>query len=76
VYGCEVEDLIYNYINYITNLEFLPAFKVAFNVIFIEENITAGFYRAGLVLYNLEVVILKLNIRLKTPTPPPKEELP
>jgi DDE superfamily endonuclease len=76
VYGREVEDLIRNYINHVTNLEFLPAFKVVFNMTFIEENITAGFRGAGLVLYNLEAVISKLNIRLKTPTPPPEEELP
>ena len=30
-YSCKVESLIRYYINYITKLEFLPAFKAAFN---------------------------------------------
>jgi hypothetical protein len=76
VYGRKVKDLIYNYINYITNLEFLPVFKVVFEEIFIEKNITAGFYRASLIPFNLDEVILKLDIRLKTPTLSPREELP
>jgi hypothetical protein len=40
---------------------FLLAFKVAFKKLIIKENICAGFRGARLVLYNLEVVILKLN---------------
>jgi hypothetical protein len=43
---------------------FLLAFKVAFKKLIIKENIYAGFRGARLVLYNLEVVILKLNIVL------------
>jgi hypothetical protein len=48
---------------------FLPAFKAAFKKAMTKENIYAGFRGAGLVLHNLEAVILKLNVVLCTPTP-------
>jgi hypothetical protein len=48
---------------------FLLAFKAAFKKVITKENICAGFRGAGLVLHNLEVVILKLNIVLCTLTP-------
>ena len=51
-----------SYINHITKLEFLLAFKVAFNALIIKNNIYAGFWGAGLVPYNPDAVILKLNI--------------
>jgi hypothetical protein len=52
---------------------FLLAFKVAFKKVIIKENIYAGFRGARLVLYNLEAVILKLNIVLRTLTLPKLE---
>jgi hypothetical protein len=48
---------------------FLLAFKAAFDKLIIKENICAGFRGARLVPYNLEAVILKLNVVLCTPTP-------
>jgi hypothetical protein len=47
---------------------FLLAFKAAFKKLIIKENICAGFRGARLVLYNLEAVILKLNVVLCTLT--------
>jgi hypothetical protein len=47
---------------------FLLAFKAAFKKLIIKKNIYAGFRGARLVLYNLEVVILKLNVVLCTLT--------
>ena len=47
---------------------FLLAFKAAFKKAIIKENICASFRGAGLVLYNLEAVVLKLNVVLRTPT--------
>jgi hypothetical protein len=47
---------------------FLLAFKAAFDKLIIKENIYAGFRGARLVPYNLEAVILKLNVVLYTPT--------
>jgi hypothetical protein len=43
---------------------FLLAFKAAFKKAIIKDNIYAGFRGARLVLYNLEAVILKLNVVL------------
>jgi hypothetical protein len=48
---------------------FLLAFKAAFKKAIIKENICAGFRGARLVPYNLEAVILKLNVVLCTLTP-------
>jgi hypothetical protein len=53
---------------------FLPAFKAAFEKLIIKENICAGFRGAGLVPHNLEAVILKLDVVLRTPTPPKLED--
>jgi hypothetical protein len=47
---------------------FLLAFKVAFKKLIIKKNICAGFKGAGLVLHNLEAVILKLDVVLCTLT--------
>jgi hypothetical protein len=49
---------------------FLPAFKVAFEKTFIPENVRAGFRGAGLAPYDPEVVLSKLNVQLRTLTPP------
>jgi hypothetical protein len=57
-----------NHIYYINKETFLPAFKAAYEQIFTEENARVGFRGAGLVLFNLEVVLSKLNVRLRTPT--------
>lgn len=72
-YGKQVEDLMRSHINHITKLEFLPAFKAAFEAAFTRENIKAGFRGAGLVPLDTEAVISKLDIRLRTPTPPKVE---
>lgn len=42
-YSREVESLIRNHINHITKLEFLPAFKVAFDRSFTAANICSAF---------------------------------
>ncbi|EMD60752.1 hypothetical protein COCSADRAFT_97952, partial [Bipolaris sorokiniana ND90Pr] len=43
VYSYKVESLIRNYINYITKLELLLAFKIAFNRSFTLTNICIAF---------------------------------
>ena len=53
---------------------FLLAFKVAFKRLIIKENICTSFRGAGLVLYNLEAILLKLNIVLRTLTLPKPED--
>jgi hypothetical protein len=42
-YSREIKALIRNYINYITKLKFLPAFKVAFKRLFTSANICSAF---------------------------------
>ena len=53
---------------------FLLAFKVAFKRLIIKENIYISFRGASLVLYNLEAMLLKLNIVLYTLTLPKLED--
>ena len=65
-----MESLIRNYINHITKLEFLPAFKAAFDRSFTPANIRSAFQGAGLVPLQPDAVLSKLDIKLRTPTPP------
>jgi hypothetical protein len=57
------------YINYISKLEFLYTFREAFFASMIEKNIQGGFIGTSLVLYDLERVLSKLDVKLRTPTP-------
>jgi len=70
VYGAKINALIRVYIYYVNKQSFLLAFKVAFKRAFLESNIKASFKGARLVPFNLEVIILKLNIKLCTPPLP------
>ena len=76
VYGKQMENMMRSSINHITKLEFLPAIKVAIDATITSNNIKGGFRGAELVLLDPEVVISKLNIQLKTPTPPPTNLIP
>jgi hypothetical protein len=69
-YSREVESLIRHHINHITKLEFLPAFKIAFDRSFTSANICSAFRGAGLVPLQPETVLSKLDVQLRTPTPP------
>jgi hypothetical protein len=75
-YSREVESLIRHYINHITKLEFLPAFKAAFNRAFTPSNICSAFRGAGLVPLQPDAVLLKLDVQLRTPTPAALAEAP
>ena len=57
------------HINHVSKLEFLYSFREAFFASLTEKNIRGGFTGAGLVPYNLERVLSKLDIKLRTPTP-------
>jgi hypothetical protein len=57
-------------IYYINKETFLLAFKVAFKKIFILENVRVGFRGARLALHDPEVMLLKLNVQLRTLTLP------
>ena len=73
-YGRQVEKLIYNWFNHITKIEFLPAFWDAFNVFITKSNIWGSFQSAGLIPFDSDEVILKLNVWLYTPTPPTTQD--
>jgi hypothetical protein len=70
-YGQIVENLMRDGVNHIDKLDFLDAFPIARNEAFKPETIKNSFSATGLVPYNPDRVISKLNIRLYTPTPPP-----
>jgi hypothetical protein len=58
------------HINHISKLEFLYTFREAFYISMTERNTQGGFTGSGLVPYDPERVLSKLDIRLRTPTPP------
>ncbi|EWZ28455.1 hypothetical protein FOZG_17848 [Fusarium oxysporum Fo47] len=68
-YGREIEQLIRRSITHISKTEFFPAFYAAFQLTMTEANIKWGFRGAGLVTFDPEVVISKLDVQLRTPTP-------
>ena len=68
-YGRQVEDLMRMYINHVSKLEFLCGFREAFFASLTEKNIRGGFAGAGLIPYDLERVLSKLDVKLHTPTP-------
>jgi hypothetical protein len=67
-YSNSILALARNYIYYISKETFLLAFKAAYKYIFTKENACAGFRGTRLVLFNLDTVLLKLNVRLRTLT--------
>ncbi|KAF7575414.1 hypothetical protein PtrM4_070380 [Pyrenophora tritici-repentis] len=75
-YSREVESLIRHHINHITKLEFLPAFKAAFDRAFTPANIQSSFRGAGLVPLQPDAVLSKLDVQLRTPTPAALPEAP
>ena len=71
LYGRMVETKIRVGINHIDKLDFLEVYPSARIKAFKSETIKNSFLATGLVLFGPDRVILKLNIRLRTPTPPP-----
>jgi len=69
-YGRQIKTLIRLHINHIIKVEFLPAFKKAWDATFTKVNICGGFRGAGLVPFSLERVISELDVVIWTPTPP------
>jgi hypothetical protein len=70
LYGDEISALARSRINHINKETFLLAFKAAFSKAFTAENVYASFRGAGLVPHNPEAVLSKLDVRLRTLTPP------
>jgi len=75
-YGREIEHLIRCSITHISKTEFFSALYTAFKATFTESNIRGGFRGAGLAPLNPETVISKLDVQLRTPTPPEEATQP
>jgi hypothetical protein len=58
------------HINHVSKLEFLYSFREAFFASMTEKNIQGGFTGAGLIPFDPEKVLSKLDVKLRTPTPP------
>jgi hypothetical protein len=69
-YGNQICELMKAHRTHISKEDFLAAFYIAHQAAMTEKNIQGGFRGAGLVPFNLEHVISKLDLKLKTPTPP------
>lgn len=69
-YGRQIEGFMRAHINHISKLEFLCAFCEAWITSITEKNIKGGFTGAGLVPFDPERVLSKLDVQLRTPTPP------
>ena len=69
-YGKELENFIKSHVNHITKTEFLIAFHAAHVAAMTPRNIQGGFKGAGLVPFDPECVISKLDVKLGTRTPP------
>ena len=68
-YGRELEMFIKAHVNHITKVEFFLALHTAYQRAMTKENIKAGFRGAGLIPFNPEAVISKLDVKVRTPTP-------
>ena len=57
--------------NHIDKSDFLPAYCIARTESITSNTVCSGFIATGLVPYDLERVLSKLNTQLRTPIPPP-----
>jgi hypothetical protein len=75
-YSRQIETFIKAYINYITKVEFFLAFRAVYIESITVQNAQARFRGAGLVPFNPQAVISKLDIKLRTltPTRPPSAD--
>ncbi len=69
IYGRQIEGFIKAHINHISKTEFLIAFKTAYFQSITVQNVKAGFRGAGLIPFDPQAVISKLDVKLRTPEP-------
>ncbi|APA11745.1 hypothetical protein sscle_08g065150 [Sclerotinia sclerotiorum 1980 UF-70] len=70
-YSNQIDEFIKAYINHISKIEFFAAFKAAYQESITAQNMKSGFRGTGLIPFNPEAVLSKLDIRIHTSTPPP-----
>ncbi|KAJ6263661.1 transposase [Drechslerella dactyloides] len=68
-YSKEVESLMRAHVNHISKLEFLSGFHKAFTAAMTPKNIRSSFAGAGIVPYDPERVLSKLDMQLPAATP-------
>jgi hypothetical protein len=69
-YRTEIRGLADNHINYINKKVFLATFLAVYKKAVLKSNILLSFQATSLVLLDLEVVLLKLEVKPCTPTLP------
>ena len=69
-YGREIRVLALDCISRINKKAFITTFVKVFEKAFLKANILLSFRATGLVPNNLLVVLSKLDVKLRTPTPP------
>jgi hypothetical protein len=74
-YGRQIEGLMRNGVNHIDKQDFLEAYYTAHTETMNQANIHSSFAATGVVPYDPERVLTKLNTQLRTPTPPPATAL-
>lgn len=75
-YSQRVRDLARRRVFHINKESFLPAFRDAFFNVFTEENCRKAFEASGLVPTNAQVVLDRLDVRIRTPPGPPLPQAP
>ena len=77
-YGREIEHLTRCSITHVSKTEFFfsPIFHAAFQATMTEINTKAASRGAGLVPFDTESVVQKLDLQLQTPTPVEEETVP
>jgi hypothetical protein len=68
-YSKQVEHLVKNKIHHITKVEFLPAFKKAFDQAFTLSNIQGAFRGSGIFPFDPEAVLSRVGLAIRTPSP-------
>jgi hypothetical protein len=69
-YGKEIRGLANSHIDHIDKKAFLASFKEVFSGPFSNKNIQSSFRATTVVIHNPEVVLWKLEVEPRTPTPP------
>ena len=69
-YGNQIGELMKAHRTHVSKEDFLPAFYAAHQAAMTEKKHQGGFRGAGIVPFDPEHVISKLDLKLKTPTPP------
>ena len=68
-YGQKINDFIRAHITNISKVDFFLAFAAAYKKSMTKENMAGGFRGAGIIPHSPEMVISKLDVRLRTPSP-------